>query len=135
MNNEDKIARVARASHNALVTYNRMHGDYALKEWEDAEGWQREDTITMVKSILAGNYSPRAEHERWLDGKKAKGYVYGAVKNDDPNAGPLTNPSMLEYDQIPIVLRMKNHLQIVVAVGIAAHYDLKLEKVPDLTFA
>lgn len=135
MNEEEKIARVARAAHNALVTYNRLHGDYALKEWEDAEGWQRDDTITMVKSILAGNYSPRAEHNRWLDGKKAKGYVYGAVKNDDKNAGPLTNPSMLDYDQIPVVLLMKNHLQIVVTVGIAAHYGLKAEKTLDLIFA
>lgn len=118
-----------------MGAYCRTHGDYSLKEWDDAEEWQRKSTIEMVNSILAGNYSPKAEHDRWLNDKKSKGYVYGAVRNDDKNAGPLTNPSLLEYDQLPIVLRMKNHLLIVVTVGVASHYDLKADKIPDLIFA
>lgn len=118
-----------------MVTYCRMHGDYTIKEWDDAEGWQREDTITMVKSVLDGNYSPRGEHDRWLASKAAKGYVYGAVKNDDKDKGPLTNPNIISYEQLPILQRMKDSLLIVVTVGTAAHYGLNVVKVPELTFA
>jgi len=112
-----------------------MHGDYSLKEWEDAEGWQRESTIDMVKSVLAGNYSPRGEHERWLEAKLKKGYVYGAVKNDDPSSGPLTNPNILGYKELPLVQRMKDILLVTVTVGLAAHYGLTLAKEPELEFA
>jgi hypothetical protein len=112
-----------------------MHGDYSIKEWDDAEGWQRESTINMAKSVLAGNYSPKGEHDRWLAEKAAKGYVFGAVKNDDKAKGPLTNPNIIPYEELPILQRMKDSLLIVVTVGTAAHYGLSVEKVPELTFA
>lgn len=118
-----------------MVTYCRMHGDYTIKEWDDAEAWQRESTIAMVKSVLDGNYSPRGEHERWKAAKVENGYVFGAVKNDDKDAGPLTNPNIVDYDKLPILQRMKDSLLIVVTVGTAAHYGLSVEKVPELTFA
>lgn len=118
-----------------MVTYCRLHGDYTIKDWEDAEGWQRESTVDMVKSVLAGNYSPRAEHERWLGSKTKKGYVYGAVKNDDEDKGPLTNPNIIPYKELPLVQRMKDTLLITVTVGMAAHYGLPVVKVPELEFA
>jgi len=49
---DEKISRIARAAHNVLVVYCRAAGDYSIKEWEDAEQWQREDTIKMVRSTL-----------------------------------------------------------------------------------
>jgi hypothetical protein len=115
-----------------MVTYCKMHGDHSIKEWDDAEQWQRDDTVKMVKSVLSGEYSPRAEHERWKDNKVKKGYVWGAVKNDDAAKGPLTNPNIKDYNELPIIQRMKDHLLIVVTVGMASHYDLTVAKVPDL---
>jgi hypothetical protein len=135
VNHEEKIERIARAAHNVMVTYCKMHGDYSFKEWEDAEQWQRTDTIAMVNSVLAGNYSPKAEHDRWLQTKVKKGYVYGAVKNDDKEKGPLTNPNIMVYEQLPLIQRMKDHLLIVTTVGMASHYGLKVEKIPDLVLA
>lgn len=119
----------ARAAHNVMVTYCKMHGDHTILEWDDAEDWQRRSTVDMVRSVLAGNYSPRAEHERWLRDKVRRGYVWGPRKNDDPEAGPLTNPNVMEYDEIPFVQRMKNHLLIVVAAGTASHYGIDVSRV------
>jgi len=133
--NEEKIEKCARAAHNTVVTYCKMHGDHSIKEWDDAQQWQRDSTVAMVKSVLAGNYSPRGEHDRWLQGKIDQGYVWGPVKNDDKDVGPLTNPQMIDYDKLPIVQRMKDHLLIVVTVGMAAHYELQIAKVPDLVLA
>ncbi len=118
-----------------MVTYCRMHGDYSIKEWEDAEQWQRDDTEKMVRSVLSGEYSPRKEHDRWQANKIQKGYQYGAVKNDDATKGPLTNPNIGDYNKLPIIQRMKDHLLIVVTVGMAAHYELQVKQVPDLVFA
>lgn len=93
MTEDEKISRIARAAHNVLVVYCRAAGDYSIKEWEDAEQWQREDTIKMVRSTLKGGHSPEQEHGRWFKVKVDKGYVYGAVENDDPTKGPLTTPT------------------------------------------
>lgn len=114
-----------------MVTYCKMHGDHSIKEWEDAEQWQRDDTVKMVKAVLSGEHSPRKEHDRWQAGKIAKGYVYGAVKNDNPDNGPLTNPNIGDYDKLPIIQRMMGSLLFVVTVGMAAHYDLAVSKVPE----
>lgn len=111
-----------------------MSGDYTVKEWDDALEWQRQSTIAMVKSTLRGAHSPAEEHGRWFKEKVDKGYVYGAEKNDDKDKGALTNPNMLPYRDLPIYQRMKDNLLIVVTLGIAAHYDLVVEKVPELVF-
>jgi len=134
MTNEEKVVRIARAAHNTMVTYCRMSGDYSIKEWEDAAEWQRKDTIAMVESTLRGAHSPAEEHGRWFKGKVDKGYVYGAAKNDDPEKGPLTNPNMLPYRDLPLYQRMKDNLLIIVTIGMAAHYGLPVERVPELSF-
>jgi len=42
----------------------------------------------------------KASHEGWLNSKAAKGYVYGPMTNDDPNAGQLTNSNMVVWDEL-----------------------------------
>ena len=135
MTDDEKITRIARAAHNALVTYCKLAGDYTIKEWEDAKDWQREDTIRMVRSTLQGGHSPEQEHGRWFKGKVDKGYVYGPEKNDDESKGPLTNPNLLPYRDLPLYSRMKDNLLIIVVIGMAGHYGLDVKKVPDLVFA
>jgi hypothetical protein len=132
---EEKIERCARAAHNTLVTYCRLAGDYSIKEWDEAEGWQREDTGKMVRAVLGGGHSPAEEHSRWFKGKVDKGYVYGAEKNDDRTKGALTNPAMLPYKELPLYARMKDNLLMIVVMGMAGHYGLTVSKVPDLVFA
>ena len=105
MNDDEKIERCARAAHNTMVPYCRMSGDHLIKEWDDAADWQRKDTIAMVKSTLRGMHSPAEEHGRWFKTKVDRGYVYGAEKNDDPKAGPLTNPNMQPYKDLPLYHR------------------------------
>lgn len=42
----------------------------------------------------------RASHKGWMEGKMAKGYVYGPVVNDDPTKGQLTHPLLVPYDEL-----------------------------------
>jgi hypothetical protein len=128
MTEEDKIAKIARAAHTVFIGYCKVLGDYSFKDWDEAEQWQRDDTIALVKNVLTGEYSAEVEHGRWKKGKELKGYVWGAEKNDDPTKGPLTNPNMKPYAELPMSARMKDHLLIVVALGVAAHYGVPIAK-------
>ena len=132
---DDKVLKVAQAAHNTYAAYCRTTGDHNVNSWDDAEGWQRESTINMVKSILAGTFSVSAEHERWLAEKKEKGIVYAAVRNDDPTKGPLTNPNIVPYKELSFAQRVKGALLVVAVIGAAAHHDLTVPKVPDLMLA
>ena len=135
MTEEETIVKVARLAHTVFASYCKALGDYSILEWEDAPQWQRDDTTAMVKSVLGGEYSAEVEHGRWKKGKELKGYVYGPEKNDDPANGPLTNPNMVPYAQLPMSARMKDHLLIIVTAGCAAHYGLTVSKDLKLSYA
>jgi len=117
-----------------MAAYCRLSGDFSINEWEDAEQWQRDDTIKMVTATLRGGHSPAEEHGRWFKTKVDKGYVYGPAKNDDASQGPLTNPNMLPYKELPLYQRMKDNLLITVTIGMAAHYEMRVEREPDLVW-
>lgn len=42
----------------------------------------------------------KANHEGWMKGKMAKGYVYGVKTNDDPKNGPLTSPLLVPFEDL-----------------------------------
>ena len=50
--------------------------------------------------MLVAEAQARANHQGWMEGKKAKGYVYGPVVNDNPENGPLTSPLLVPYDEL-----------------------------------
>ena len=60
----------------------------------------------------------RASHEGWMAGKKAKGYVYGPVTNDDPEKGPLTNPLLIPYDELDDATKQSNIANAVAVIKI-----------------
>jgi len=132
---DEKVLQVARAAHNTYAAYCKTIGDHNVESWDDAQAWQRESSIAMTRSILAGSFSVSAEHERWLAEKKEKGFVYAATRNDDPTKGPLTNPNIRPYNELPFAQRVKGALLVVAIIGAAAHHDLTVPKFPDLQLA
>ena len=75
---------------------------------------------------LIAESQAKASHEGWLKGKKAQGYTYGEVTNDDPKKGPLTNPLMVPYEELPEEVKQSN-----VANAVAV---LKIMKSKGVTF-
>lgn len=81
---------------------------------ETAEKYRRD----LETRVLAADLSPelllvaekqaRASHEGWLAGKRAQGYVYGTTTNDDPEKGPLTNPNMVDFDELDEATKKSN---------------------------
>jgi len=65
----------------------------------------------------------RASHEGWMAGKKAKGYVYGPVTNDDPSKGPLTTPLLVPYDELDEATKQSNIANAVAVIRILRDKD------------
>ena len=76
--------------------------------------------------ILIAESQAKASHEGWLKGKAAQGYTYGKETNDDPKKGPLTNPLMVPYEELPEDVK-KSNMANAVAV-------LKILKSKNVTF-
>jgi hypothetical protein len=67
------------------------------------------------------------EHERWLAHQAEAGYVFGPVRNDDPELGDLTHPDMVAWDELDEAARQKdrdavaNLLPLLAAAGLRAY--------------
>ena len=68
--------------------------------------------------MLIAEQQARASHEGWMAGKIAQGYVYGAVTNDDPEKGPLTNPLLIPYDDLDEATKQSNIANAVAVIRI-----------------
>lgn len=73
----------------------RIAAQYAIKVTQKAPAVELEPHLQIIAEQQA-----RASHEGWMEDKKLQGYVYGPVTNDDPEKGPLTNPSLVPYDEL-----------------------------------
>lgn len=76
-----------------------------------APDWMIADTGERVRAIENGeSLDPEAEHERWCASKRAQGYVYGPVRNDNPDLGQLTHPLLVPYEDLDLIQRLKDLL-------------------------
>lgn len=66
------------------------------------------DVILEPELCEIAEQQARASHEGWLKGKAEQGYIFGIETNDDPTKGPLTNPLMVPYDQLPCEAKQSN---------------------------
>ena len=67
---------------------------------------------------LIAEQQARASHEGWMAGKKAQGYIYGPVTNDDPQKGQLTNPLLIPYDELDEATKESNIANAVAVIRI-----------------
>lgn len=74
----------------------------------------------------------RASHEGWMKGKMAKGYVYGTVTNDDPSAGPLTNPLLVPYDELDEATKRSNIANAVAVIRIMREKEVSFVSFTDV---
>ena len=85
-----------------------------------AEQLKREKTAIELapELMLVAERQARSSHEGWVKGKKARGYIYGPKTNDDPNKGPLTNPLLLPYEDLPQEVKDSNIANAVTVLNI-----------------
>jgi hypothetical protein len=101
------IEATARYAHEINRAYCQAIGDDSQTRWELAPDWQKESAIAGVNMHVLNPQATAADsHDSWLAAKVAAGWVWGDVK--DPEAK--THPAMVPYDELPIEIKVKDHL-------------------------
>lgn len=94
---------------------------------EYAERLKKEKTAIELtpELMLVAERQARSSHEGWVKGKKARGYIYGPKTNDDPNKGPLTNPLIIPYEELPQEVKDSNIANAVTVLNILNRKGVK----------
>lgn len=102
-----KKEAIAVVVHAAIKAWNEAHGDFSLKDWNEAEQWQRDSTFQMIDDILL-HQQPDAEqvHNLWMQKKLADGWVYGEIKSSEKK----THPCLVPFSQLSDFERKKDSL-------------------------
>lgn len=101
------IEQIAQIAHEANKSICEATGDPSQVAWADAEQWQRDSAVQGVQEIIDdGSITPERLHDKWREFKAADGWVFGDVKDADAK----THPCMVDYDQLPVEQRAKDHL-------------------------
>lgn len=102
-----EVLQIAMVCHQANKAWCDAHGDSTQKNWDEAEGWQRQSAITGVLFRMDNPEAGHdAQHNAWLEDKKKEGWVYGDVKDTEAK----THPCMVEFDLLPDFQKKKDAL-------------------------
>lgn len=106
----DQIDRVAQVAHAAIRAHQVAHGQKPHPEWEAAEEWMRQSTRDAVRSALV-DPTPGAQHDRWLEERRAQGWSYGPERDDEKKK----NPNMVDFEELPKFEQQKDSIIIALA--------------------
>ena len=110
---DEEIAHIAHEANRAIC---ESVGDYSQLPWAETPADIRASTLAAVREcradpnndrLLAANIrrirASSTSHERWLEHRRASGWVYGSVKDNDRK----TNPAMTSFAELPVEQRAK----------------------------
>lgn len=101
------VDEIARVSHEVNRAYCESLGDTSQAAWEVAPGWQKASAIEGVRfHIDHPEAGPEASHEKWLEGKRAEGWVYGEAKDPEKK----THHCMVPFAELPKEQQAKDYL-------------------------
>lgn len=106
----DQVDRAAQVAHAAIRAHQIANGQKPHPEWDQAEEWMRESTREAVRSALV-DPTPGAQHERWLEERRAQGWSYGPERDDVRKK----NPNMVEFHELPKFEQQKDSIIIAIA--------------------
>jgi hypothetical protein len=102
------VDEIAIVVYEAIRGYNHAIGDPWLDPpWPGANHFHRGVTVSGVSAVRQGA-SPQELHENWFLFYSTAGWVHGKVKN--PVARPPTHPSLLTWDDLPVIEQQKYEL-------------------------
>ena len=119
MNDVEKQA-CARAAHEANRAYCLALGDMSQGPWDSAPEWQRVSAIKGVEGVMAGN-GPEQSHDSWLAEKRATGWKYGPLKDQDRKE----HPCFVPYSELPPEQRAKDHAFVGVVKAMIAAFGAR----------
>jgi hypothetical protein len=98
---------IAKTCHEANRALCEAQGDTSQVSWEDAPAWQRDSAVGGVKFCIANPHAPpSANHDAWLEEKRATGWKYGPIKD----ARDKTHPCFVPYEELPPDQKAKDYV-------------------------
>lgn len=103
----NRTEAIARVCHEANRAYCQTIGDDSQVAWLDAPEWQRASALKGVAFCIDNpDAPPSANHDSWLDEKRATGWTYGPVKDAEKKE----HPCFVPYEDLPVEQRAKDAL-------------------------
>lgn len=107
---------LARVVHGAIRAFCEAVGDPAVPAWDEAEDWQRKDSLRVVQFHRANpDASASVEHERWREQKVNDGWTYGPVKD----SAAKTSPWLVPFEDLTEVQQAKDKLIKAIVNGLS----------------
>jgi len=101
-----RVEAIARVVHEANRAIQIETDDPTISpHWDLAPRWQQESAIEGVQHAVNGA-SAEELHEKWCESKRAKGWVWGPLKDADAK----THPCLVAYADLPAVQIVKDVL-------------------------
>lgn len=95
--------------------FQTIAGDPYLSQPWDAESYElRASVIEGVRKARQG-HTPREMHEEWCHFKRAQGWTYGKVRDENAR----THPNLLPYEELPSIQRVKDELFLAIAATLS----------------
>lgn len=102
-----KVIDIATMCHQANKSWCELSGDFSQKNWNEAEGWQRDSAIKGVEFKLNNPEAKEdAQHNAWMADKVADGWVYGEVKDAEKKI----HPCIVPFNELPGFQQKKDAL-------------------------
>lgn len=115
------IDMAARAAHEANRAYCVGIEDHSQLAWRDAPDWQRDSARKGVLAVFADpTMLPSAQHDSWLEEKRATGWAFGPVKNAEAKE----HPCFVPYDDLPPEQKAKDAIFGAVVRGVLHHHGM-----------
>jgi hypothetical protein len=101
------VARIAEVMHEAMRAWQKANGQAPSPPWNRAPKWMKDSSTASVAWRIANPVAPSsAQHDQWLEQKKADGWKFGKMKD----AKKKTHPMMVPYGQLPEFEKRKDAL-------------------------
>ena len=104
---DSAVAKIAHVMHEAVRAWQAANGEKPAPPWSRAAQWMKRSSIEAVKWRLANPNAPAsAQHDQWLEEKRAAGWRWGKIKD----GAKKTHPLMVPYSKLPEADRRKDAL-------------------------
>lgn len=100
------IEVICRIAHQVNKAYCEEIGDVAYSDWEDAPEEYKESMRNGVAQALKADFDTEELHQKWMEDRIAKGWVYGPEKDFEKKE----HPCLVPYSEIPKEQRVKDSL-------------------------
>jgi len=104
---DESAMKIAQVMHESVRAWQKANDQAVAPSWGRAPKWMKDSSIEAVRwRLMNPDAGVSAQHDRWMNEKKAGGWKYGRTKSGVKKTHPLIVP----YSDLPEIERRKDAL-------------------------